>query len=100
MGIDKVRSLLIDSLIKHNFTHFTERNDILIKNLLYSGRVDVSFVLNIIENCEEQHYSTKYSWDADDGFSHIFINYGWYIKFNLIDGIVNIISVHEDERND
>ena len=69
------------------------------KNKLYSVReVSVDFLLNIIENCnEEKNYYSMSSWDADDNKSHIFINDGWYIKYILKDGMVNIISVHKDK---
>ena len=38
----------------------------------------------------------KYTWDADDFKSHVFIKSGWYIKFILKDCIAYIISGHED----
>ena len=100
MGFDKVKTRLIDSLIKHEFKFYTERTKILDKNKLYTGEVEVYFVLNLIEECEKESYYTKHSWDADDYKSHIFKSDGWYIKFIFKDDIVNIISVHKDEPND
>ena len=43
------------------------------------------------------YYIDKGYSKAADKLYHIFIKDGWYIKFILLDGIVNIISVHKDE---
>ncbi len=99
MGFNEAKRLLIKSLEKMKFAIYWDRPKITEKNKLYSREVNVDFVLNIIENCnEEENYFSEDSWDADDNKSHIFINKGWYIKFILLKGIVNIISVHKDRK--
>ena len=98
MGFKEAVKLLTESLKNMEFTHYTERNQIWDKNKLYTGDVNVRFVLNKLEGInEKENYFPRSSWDADDGKSHIFINNDWYIKYILLKGIVNIISVHKDE---
>ena len=100
MGFKEAKRVLIESPYNMEFTHFTERSLIWEKNILYSGEVNVNFVLNIIKECEEKHYFPENSWDADDKKSHTFINGGWYIKYIILKGTVSILSVHEDEHYD
>ena len=101
MGFDEATRIFIESLENFNYRIYTDRPRILDKNKLHSGEVDVDFVIDKIEKCEKkENYFPKDSWDADDHKSHTFIKDGWYIKFILKDGIVNIISVHEDEYHD
>ena len=70
------------------------------KNKLYSGGVNIEFVLDKIEKCKRKHYHPEFSVDADDNVVHIFIIEKWYIKFFLKDDMVNIVSVHKEERHD
>ena len=97
MEFEEAKNQLIKSLENIDFKIYTDRPDIEDKNKLSSFEVDEEFVLGIIENCNEKdNYFPKYSWDADDYKSHVFIKSGWYVKYILKDGIVYIISVHED----
>ena len=76
-----------------------DRPNIISKNKLYSKEVTVDYVLNLIDKSEVGNYFPQDSWDADDKKSHIFIIEGWYIKYILLEGIVNILSVHKDEKD-
>ena len=97
MEFDEAKGLLIESLEIRKFGIFLERPLIWIKNKLYTREVNAEFVLNIIKSCKEENYYSRFSSDADDNKSHIFINKGWYIKYCLFEGVVNFISIHEDE---
>ena len=98
MGFKEALKRLTESLENLDFENFLDRPEIWRKNKLYTREVDVKFVLEKIEEVnEDTNYHCEDSWDADDNKSHIFINEDWYIKYILKDGIVNIISVHEDE---
>ena len=78
-----------------------ERTNILDKNKLYAGDVDVNFVIDKIRRCnQDENYHPRYSSDADDNISHTFIIDDWYIKYILKGGVVHIISVHEDDYHD
>ena len=97
MEFEEAIRRLIESLENMDYIVYTERFDIKGKNKLFTGDVDVDFVLDLIENCNErENYFPRDSWDADDFKSHIFKVNDWYIKYIIKNGIVNIISVHED----
>ena len=93
MGYDKAIEVLIDSLKNMDFENFRARPKIWDKNL-YTREVDAKFVLNVSENVMRTIFtnpgmpmiiSLTFS-SMMDGISNI-----------LLDGIVNIISVHKDE---
>ena len=98
MGFKDAKWDLIVSLENLDYDLYTERRDILVKNKLYTREVSVEFVLKIIEECDEENYTPKFSPDADDKIAHIFVNNGWYIKYCLFEGVVTFISVHKDEN--
>ena len=101
MGFDEAKRLLKESLENMNFRIYKERPQIADKNKLHTGDVDVEFVLDKIKKCNGDDHRGKPGFaDADDNKSHRFIKNGWYIKYFLKDGIVNIVSVHKEEHHD
>ena len=97
----EAKRLLEERLKKDEYIIYTERSDIWDKNKLYSRGVNTEFVLNKVKQCKKKkNYHSEYSLEADDNKAHIFIKDRWYIKYCVIDGVVNIISVHKVERND
>ena len=97
MGFSEAKRVFVASLEKNKYLLYTDRTEILDKNKLYSTEVSVDFVLNKIENCKKGNYHPRFSSEADDNISHIFIINGWYFKYILKDGIVNIVSIHKEE---
>ena len=98
MKFAEARRLFIESLINQEFLIFRNRPEIMDKNKLYTRGVDVKFVLDKINECKKGNYDTEFSLEADDNKAHIFIKDRWYIKYILKDGMVNIISVHKEEK--
>ena len=100
MERDEANELLIERLEKRRFRHYTERSEIFKKNKLYADEISVELVIRIINDCvEEKDYKYQEFTEADDNKFHIFIKYGWYIKFYLRGGVVYIYSVHKDEKH-
>ncbi len=98
MGFALAKRLLIERLTNHKFFIYRERSDIMDKNKLYTREVDVKFVLDKINQCKRRNYHTEFSLDADDNTSHVFIKDRWYFKYCVIDGDVNIVSVHKEDQ--
>ena len=68
------------------------------KNMLYTREVDVKFVLDKVEECKKRNYHPEFSSEADDNKAHVFIKDRWYIKFFITDDMVNIVSVHKEDK--
>ena len=98
MEFTEARRLFIDSLERHEFRLYIERNDLIDKNKLYTREVNVKFVLDKIEECKKRNYHPEFSLEADDNKAHIFIKDRWYFKYSVIDGVINIISIHKEEN--
>ena len=99
MELSAVKRLIVENLKKRKFRLYTKRFDIVDKNKLYTRGVTVNFVLDKIDQCKKGNYHTEFYLDADDNIAHVFIKDRWYFKFCLIDGVVNIVSVHKEEQN-
>ncbi len=100
MERSEAKRLLLDRLERNKFEHKIDRFDIWDKNKLYTGEIDVKFVLEKINKCKKKNYDSQFSLEADDNKLHIFIVDSWNIKYELINDEVRIVSIHKVEFHD
>ena len=99
MGFNEAKRICIESLKKRNYRIFEERKGKSEKNKLYTGEITPELVLKIINECEERDYDYRFFSGTDDNKSHIFIKFGWYIKYCLINNKIHFISVHKEKNH-
>tara|TARA_Y100000768_G_C23989013_1_gene690861 strand:+ start:425 stop:715 length:291 start_codon:yes stop_codon:yes gene_type:complete len=95
LGLKDIRSEVIKRLKDGHIQHDTDRaGDIDIKNLLLTGEVTVSDVIELINKTKGGQYESSPHHIVESVDVHIFKPNGWYVKFYFIDPDVIFISVH------
>ncbi|MBV1870903.1 MAG: hypothetical protein KUG76_08335 [Gammaproteobacteria bacterium] len=100
MGFKNAKKQVIGCLIDGYILH-EERDDIDIKNLLATGEMTVTQVIEILKKVRGNSYScSPHHWDSTIDV-HVVktksANQDWYIKWYFIDPNCVFISVHESE---
>lgn len=102
MGFKDARSRAIEALKSGDFEHAT-RADIDDKNLLFTGEVTVSKLIELLKGCRGNQYEVSPHHQVASVDVHIFkpqakepdgTKVGWYIKLYFIDPDTWFISVH------
>lgn len=92
-GFRKVRRDLINALRNGNYLH-AARGSIEVKNLLATGEVSASQMIEVIGACKGSDHQCSAHHSAPDLAVHVLKKAGWYIKFYFIEPDAWFISVH------
>jgi len=92
-GFRKARRQVIAALESGNYLHVS-RGDIEVRNLLATGAVSASEIVDIIRSCKGTHHSSSPHLSVAAIEVHVIKRLGWYIKFYFIEPDTWFISVH------
>lgn len=93
-GFRKARRQVIAALESGNYLHVS-RGDIEVRNLLATGAVSASEIVDIIRSCKGTHHSSSPHHSVAAIEVHVIKRLGWYIKFYFIEPDTWFISVHQ-----
>ena len=93
-GFRKARRQVIAALESGNYLHVS-RGDIEVRNLLATGAVSASEIVDIIRSCNGTHHSSSPHHSVATIEVHVIKRLGWYIKFYFIEPDTWFISVHQ-----
>jgi len=93
-GFRKAKRQVIAALESGNYLNVS-RGDIEVRNLLATGAVSASEVVDIIRSCKGTHHSSSPHHSVAAIEVHVIKRLGWYIKFYFIEPDTWFISVHQ-----
>lgn len=94
MGFKEIKRRLLGSLRDGTYQH-EARWGIETKNLLQSGSVSPTRVMEIVSRCGGTHHQSSPHHVAPGIQVHVLRRDGWYIKFYFVDPDTVFISVHQ-----